>query len=182
MERVSGHAYDVDMDGDERIEIRPAPSGGLGIFARSDIRSGDYIHTVHYDREITPESPLNAELGEKYEHCAYPDGKIMLVASPGRYMNHSCNPNACYRYDGQIARAYARRDIQSGAEIRVDYLINNPGGDSWSCNCGSRRCRGKTGTSFFSLPLEFQKEYFPLLADWFKQRFPEETARLERQL
>ena len=170
------------MEDDLRIEIKPAPSGGLGIFARSGFCSGDYIHTVAYEREITPENPLNTELGEKYEHCAYPDGKIMLVASPGRYMNHSCNPNAYYRYDGQTASAHARRDIQPGEEIRVDYLINNPGGDSWPCRCGSDRCRGKTGTSFFSLPLAFQKEYFPLLADWFKDRFPEETTALEAQL
>ena len=167
------------MDGDDRIEIRPAPSGGLGLFARSGIGSGDYIHTVVYEREITREAPLNHELGEKHEHCAYPDGKVMLVASPGRYMNHSCNPNAYYRYDGQTAHAHARRDIRQGEEIRVDYLINNPGGNSWPCSCGSRRCRGMTGTSFFSLPLEFQLEYFSLLADWFKHRFPEETAALE---
>ena len=97
-----------------------------------------------------------------------------MVASPGRYMNHSCDPSAYYRYDGAIAKAYARRPIGKGTEISVDYLINNPGGDSWPCLCGSSRCRNKTGTSFFELPLQFQTEYYPLLADWFKVRFHKE--------
>ena len=162
------------------IAVKPAPSGGSGIFACVDFGEGDYIHTVEYEREITPAHPLNPDLGEHFEHCAYPDGRVMLVASPGCYMNHSCDPNAYYRYDDSTARAYARRPIATGEEIRVDYLINNPGGDSWSCRCSSGRCRGKTGTSYFALPLEFQKEYYPLLADWFKERFPEEIAELER--
>ncbi|XOV84918.1 MAG: SET domain-containing protein-lysine N-methyltransferase [bacterium] len=154
----------------------------MGIFACVDFELGNYIHTVRYEREITETNPLNSELGERYEHCAYPDGKVMLVAAPDRYMNHSCDPNAYYRYDGSMAMAYARRAIAKGSEITVDYLNNNPGGDSWLCRCGSERCRGKTGTSFFKLPLPFQREYYPLLADWFKARFPGEVAELERQL
>lgn len=165
-----------------KIEVQPALSGGMGIFACVDFEPEEYIHTVEYEREVTKSKPLDPELGEKYEHCAYPDGKVMLVASPARYMNHSCDPSAYYRYDGSIAMAYARRSIAKGTEITVDYLINNPGGDSWPCCCGSTRCRSETGTSFFVLPLHFQTEYYPLLADWFKVRFPKEIAELERLL
>lgn len=164
------------------IEVKPAPSGGLGIFACADFEPEEYIHTVVYEREITKSSPLNPELGERFEHCAYPDGKVMLVASPGCYMNHSCDPTAYYRYDGSTAKAHARRPIPKGSEITVDYLINNPGGDSWLCRCGCSRCRGMTGTSFFQLPLEFQREYYPLLANWFKARFPKEIEELESLL
>ena len=135
------------------IEVRPALSGGMGIFARKDFAPGDYIHTVEYEREITPDLPLKPELGERAEHCAYPDGKVI-----------------------------ARRAIAAGDEVTVDYLINNPGGDSWPCHCGASRCRGMTGTGFFDLPLALQTEYYPLLADWFKARFPDETAGLELHL
>ena len=166
----------------EAVEIKPAPSGGMGLFARVDLDAQDYIHTVTYEREITELNPLNAEAGERIDHCAYPDGKVMLVASPGRYMNHSCDPSAYYRYVGSTAKAYARRVIPKGSEITVDYLINNPGGDSWRCRCGSGRCRGETGTSFFELPMQFQREYYPFLADWFKARFPIETEALEQLL
>ena len=177
-----GSRYDANMDAEARIEIRAARSGGLGIYALGSYEYGDYIHTVEYEREVTEQNPLRAELGEQFDHCAYPDGKVMLVASPGRYMNHSCDPNAYYRYEGLIARAYARRKISSGEEITVDYLINNAGGDSWRCHCGTNRCRGKTGTRFFDLPLQFQREYYPLLADWFKQRFPDELAELKQHI
>ena len=170
------------MQTPSNIEIKPASSGNFGIFACADIQAGEYVHTVEYEREITDQHPLNPEDGEQADHCAYPDGRVMLVAAPGRYMNHSCDPNAYYRYDGQTSMAFARRFISKGDEVTVDYLINNAGGDSWTCKCGASRCRGKTGTSFFALPLHFQKEYFPLLADWFKQRFPREVAELERRL
>ena len=79
-------------------------------------------------------------------------------------------------------RACVRRRISAGEEITVDYLINNPGGDSWPCQCGAARCRGMTGTSFFDLPVRFQREYFPLLAPWFKQRFAKQMAQLEPTL
>ncbi len=74
--------------------------------------------------------------------------------------------------------AFARRTIAVGEEITVDYLINNPGGDSWPCSCGVARCRGVTGTSFFELPSEIQNEYYPLLAPWFKARFAHKLSGL----
>jgi hypothetical protein len=54
-----------------------------------------------------------------------------------------------------------RRELVTGTELTIDYLINNQGGDSWPCRCGADRCRGETGKSFFSLPDEFQREYLP---------------------
>ncbi len=170
------------MNGHHRIEVRASGTEGLGIFAACDIEAEDYIHTVAFEREVTEAAPLNEALGERYEHCAYPDGKVMLVAFPARHMNHSCDPNAYYRYDKPAPTAHARRRIHAGEEITVDYLINNPGGDSWPCQCGAARCRGMTGTSFFDLPVRFQREYLPLLAPWFKQRFAEQMAQLESTL
>ena len=169
-------------DSAARTEVKPSPIGGLGIFARVAIEAGEFIHRVEYEREVTDQSPLDATAGERFEHCAYPDGKVMLVAPPGRYMNHSCDPSAYYRFEGTQQQAYARRAIAKGEEITVDYLINNPGGDTWPCQCASPRCRGETGTSFFKLPFEFQQEYYPLLADWFKVSFPKEIAALEQRL
>jgi hypothetical protein len=92
-------------------------------------------------------------------------------------MNHSCDPNAYYDHSDEtntITRA--RRDIEAAEEITVDYLINNPGGDSWPCQCGSARCRGETGISFFHLPIGIQQEYLSLLAPWFKSRYADRLA------
>ena len=166
----------------DAIEVRDSPIEGLGIFACRSFRAGEPIRTLKYEREITPEAPLRPEAGERPEHCTYPDGRMVLVAFPDRHMNHSCNPNAYYlhREDGDVT-SHARRDIEAGEEITVDYLVNNPGGDSWPCHCGADRCRGETGISYFTIPLEIQLEYLPLLAPWFRARFPDQVEALERQ-
>ena len=72
----------------------------------------------------------------------------------------------------------AMADAAVTAWGRIDYLINNPGGDSWPCHCGAARCRGKTGVSFFTLPHEIQREYLPLLAPWFRRKHADKLQHL----
>ena len=167
---------------DRDVEVRPSPVEGLGVFARRDFAPGERIRTVHIVREITDDAPLRPEAGERFEHCAYPNGRTVLYGEPDRYYNHSCDPNAWARYVGGRTEIVARRPIATGDEIRVDYLVNNSGGDSWPCGCGAARCRGMTSHSFFTLPAEQQREYLPLLADWFVARHRDEVARLRAQV
>ncbi len=141
------------MSWQTNIEVKASATEGLGIFALQPFNTGDYIHTVEFEREVTEQTPLVEARGERQDHCAYPDGKVMLVAYPARHMNHSCDPNAYYNHQSDRPKAYARRPISAGEEITVDYLVNNPGGDSWPCCCRAPRCRGWTGKSFFDLPM-----------------------------
>ena len=168
----------VDAD----VELRASGVEGTGVFARRNFAKGEAIRVVNVVREITDVSPLRPDLDERADHCAYPDGKVVLYGVPDRYYNHSCDPNAWERYVDGRTEIVARRAIDAGDEIRVDYLINNSGGSSWPCNCGSSRCRGMTSVSFFTLPPEQQREYLPLLADWFVDRHGEAMAELHRQL
>ena len=160
------------------VVVGPSPSGGSGLFADRDYCSGDVIRAVHYVREITEAEPLRPDKGEKLEHCSYPDGRVLLVGEPDCFMNHSCDPNCAYVYTDEATLTCAIRDIKIGEELRVDYLINNEGGDSWPCQCGAARCRGMTGKSFFHLPEDIQREYLPLLASWFCRRHGDELKRL----
>ncbi len=159
--------------------MRPSSIQGLGVFALRTFRNGEYIRTLSYEREITETSPLNSGAGERADHCTLVNGRTLLVAYPDRHMNHSCDPNAYYRYDntGGVS-AHARRTILVDEEISVDYLVNNAGGDSWPCHCGAERCRGRTGTSFFDQPLSIQREYAGLLAPWFVDRFANRLKHL----
>ena len=163
------------------VDVRASRIQGLGIFAARPFRNGERISRVNIVREVTSESPLREELGELIEHCAYPDGTVVLWGTPDRHINHSCDPNAWISYDAGGCCLVARRVIASGAEVTCDYNINIADGTRWPCNCGAARCRGEVAGEFFDLPAEWQREYRPLLAEWFVRRHRERLAALDRE-
>jgi len=63
-------------------------------------------------------------------------------------VNHSCDPNAYFVFEGREARLRARKDIKAGEEITVCYLTN-PGGtisrkaelqEGWCIDCSCSLC------------------------------------------
>jgi hypothetical protein len=152
------------------VEVRESRIQGLGLFATRALAAGERIRRVTIVREITNGAPLRPESGEHIEHCAYPDGRVVLWGLPDRHVNHSCDPNAYELHEGDAVYIVARRPIAAGEEITFDYIINTTGGSTWPCHCGAARCRGETVGDFFHLPIAFQIEYRPLLADWFVAR------------
>jgi hypothetical protein len=73
-------------------------------------------------------------------------------------------------YDEEGCFLAARRDIPRGDEVTCDYNINISGGTAWPCRCGAPRCSGTVIGDFFLLPGDIQREYRPLLAEWFVRR------------
>ena len=161
------------------VKAGPSTIEGLGIFAMTAIGAGTHIREVNVIREVTPECPLRPELGELAKHCDYPDGRVVLIGEPDRYLNHSCDPNGWILYEGNCCFIVARRDIMPDEEITCDYSINVTGGDTWPCNCGAVRCRGNVTGDSFQLPEELQREYRPLLAEWFVRRHAERVRSLD---
>ena len=76
--------------------------------------------------------------------------------SAGRYLNHSCNPNAGIRGRRTIV---AMKPIKAGEEVVIDYALNeiHP---LWhmKCNCQSKNCR-KVVKPYQDLPVQRQKKY-----------------------
>jgi SET domain-containing protein len=159
------------MASQDAIEVKQSAIEGLGLFACRNFGPGETVHRINVVREITPEAPLRPDLGERYDHCDYPDGKVVLIGYPSRHLNHCCDPNAFVRYESDACFVVARRRINAGEEITADYNINNSGGTAWPCRCGSSRCLGTVMGDFFLLPADMQAEYRPLLADWFVRRY-----------
>jgi len=153
------------------------------VFATELARPGDTVLVLDTSRVVSEEHPLRAEEEEREDHLAYlAGGKVVLLPEPERHLNHSCEPNACLHTDEDEVGVVARRPIQAGEEVTIDYLINTHGGSSWSCRCGANRCRGELETSFFELPAGFQREYLPLREDWFVEEHGEEIERLMKRL
>jgi SET domain-containing protein len=160
------------------VEVRESPVQGRGVFAVSGIPVGELIREYNIVREITSSAPIDPKRGESLYHCTSLDDRVFLVGPPDRYFNHSCDANAYKRFRGTAIEIVARRDIPAGSEITHDYLINTHDGSTWTCSCGSLRCRGTMPRSFFDLPKSIQIEYVPLLAEWFVSRHSERVQEL----
>ena len=163
------------------VEVKPSGIEGVGVFATRSFRADDRIRRVNVIREVTADAPIREELGERVDHCSYPDGKVVLWGFPDRHVNHSCDPNAWVAYEGDSSYLVARRGIAAGDEITCDYNINIADGTAWPCRCGAARCRGEVAGGFFGLPAQWQREYRPLLAEWFVRRHGRRLAALDRR-
>ncbi len=163
----------------DNIEVKQSEIEGIGIFTKRKFRAGERIRRVNIVREVTDEYPLREDKGELLKHCAYPEDKIVLWGYPDRHVNHSCDPNANELHEGDSVFIVARRAIEPGEEITFDYNINTSGGNSWPCSCKAARCRRESVGDFFKLPIDQQKEYRSLLADWFIERHKEKIDLLD---
>ena len=78
----------------------------------------------------------------------------------GRYLNHSCEPNAGIRKKGNQLVLFAALRIAAGMEIVIDYSTTIGDDDIWTmrCNCGSTVCR-RTIRRFGMLPVELRARY-----------------------
>ncbi|HTY35997.1 MAG TPA: GNAT family N-acetyltransferase [Bacteroidota bacterium] len=164
------------------VEVRRSLIEGLGIFALRDFHAGDRLRRVRVMREITEDAPLRTDAGERADHCDYVDGRVLLLDYPDRHINHSCDPNVYQLFEGKRSYFVARRKIAAGDEVTCDYNVNITAGTAWPCACGAGRCRKRVEGDFFLLPLEWQIEYRPLLADWFVQRNRERIEALDKSI
>src|SRR5207237_1215753 len=78
----------------------------------------------------------------------------------GRFVNHSCEPNAGIRKSNNQLFLFAAQSIGSGDEILIDYSTILGDDDIWTmrCKCGSPACR-RTIRRFGSLPLNLKRRY-----------------------
>jgi len=119
-----------------RVKIRRTKKTGRGIFALRNIKKGQFIFyfkgKIIKNRVVARKLKCNLQIGR--------DIWINPVRSSfGRYINHSCKPNAGVR--GKI-KIVAIKDIKKDKEITLDYSITDDD-PKWklNCKCGNENCR-----------------------------------------
>ena len=83
--------------------------------------------------------------------------RFAVLAPPGCYLNHSCDPNAM-RHGVTV---FAWRPIDNGDEITIDYRVDAYDGAWWPCDCGSGTCIGTVVGSFFAMDATRQAALLP---------------------
>jgi hypothetical protein len=146
---------------------------GRGLFARQPFQPGQPI--LVFTGPVLNHAEVLA-LGEDQAYALQigPD-EYMDTMAPGRYTNHSCDPNAGIMNDRVLI---ALRPIVPGEEIRFDYSTTMSE-DHWTmeCRCGEPFCR-RVILDFHHLPPIAQNRYLQLgvvqrfIVDEVRRRLP----------
>ena len=90
-----------------------------------------------------------------------------MLAPPGCYLNHSCDPNAM-RHGVKV---FAWRPIAAGDEITIDDRLNAFDRSSWACDCGAENCTGTVEGSFFAMDPERQALLLPHTPNFIRREY-----------
>ena len=75
---------------------------------------------------------------EAKKYVVYANKNYILMQSPAKYANHSCDANT--RADNFCD--VANRDIMKGEEITVNYSETMAPDEHMICKCGYKNCKG----------------------------------------
>jgi hypothetical protein len=141
---------------------------------------GDAILTFDDSDVVRDSSKLTqAEHGSELDYLE--NGKIVLMKTSERYLNHSCDPNSYVMTIRHVRRLLAIRNVEENQEITMDYFINGYNEGTFACKCGSAHCRGVYQGDFFKLPLTLQTWYLPYLDSWFTRQFRSKINELAKK-
>ncbi|MDD4308233.1 MAG: SET domain-containing protein-lysine N-methyltransferase [Thermoplasmata archaeon] len=153
---------------------------GIGLFTETGRRKGEVLFSENLTglRKHTLED-INSDPALNGDHAHYVGrGKYVIEEGLPAYMNHSCDPNCCYRKSGiGIYDVVALRDINVGEELTHDYAassINQLEGLFYfeeNCECGSSCCRRTIHGDFFRMPMDWQKRFYRYLPPSIKRKY-----------
>ncbi len=131
---------------DPRIEFRNSQISGSGMFARQAIRKDETVCIVG-GLVMTDSEFADFQVTHPFYNSIQIDDHLHLVEDPDvtrnleGSMNHSCDSSA---WMADAATLVARRDIEAGEEVTVDYALFTTQ-SNWMldarCRCGSPHCR-----------------------------------------
>ncbi|HRX54150.1 MAG: SET domain-containing protein-lysine N-methyltransferase [Verrucomicrobiales bacterium] len=151
---------------------------GVGVYARKSFEIGEEILVFH-GMEVFGKDAAASPHTLQISSYGYLD-----VDPPGRYVNHSCLPNAGITAGNTLI---AITPLHAGMEITFDYSTTMMAENTWlmECACGAKNCRGLI-EDFDRLPFNLQNHYFKLgvVSDFVAERLGRQTRhqRLHRML
>jgi hypothetical protein len=130
---------------------------GRGVFAGRYFEPGQPILT--FDGPVLAAPEVLALGPDRAYALQIGTGEFLHLVPPGRYLNHSCDPNAGIAEERVLI---ALRTIVPGEEIRFDYSTAMRD-DHWTmeCRCGEYLCR-RVVLDFHHLPPITQNRYLQL--------------------
>jgi len=126
---------------------------GRGLFAGEPIAPGNEI--LRFSGPVLTLNEVRAKGAAAANALQVGIDRYLYLDEPGRFVNHSCSPNAAVVHDTSLV---AIRPIVRDEEIRFDYSTTISDGWSMPCQCGSPDCRGLV-VAFQLLPEPLRRRY-----------------------
>jgi hypothetical protein len=124
------------MDQSQSFEVRPSRIHGNGLFARKSFIPGEIV--LRWDLSHTLPNEQLDSLSPDERRYTHPFDKTttLLVQTPERFVNHSCDNNTVVQDFCDVAI----KVINPGDEITSNYYEDGSG-SKFTCCCGSKNCR-----------------------------------------
>lgn len=123
------------------VEVKGSAVHGSGVYALRRFHKGDVVLRWDTSQRVAREEGASyAEANGVYLH-PYDQESCIVVQSPERYVNHSCDNNTEVVDFSDVAI----RDIAAGEEITSNYETDGAG-LTFQCRCGSLHCRAAIGS------------------------------------
>lgn len=119
------------------VIVKKSDIHGSGVFAGRDFKAGEIVLRWDISNTLFDKEVAKMTQDEK-RYISYIDGKYIIMQSPEKYVNHSCDANTTAKQFCDIAK----RDITKGEEITGNYKEELPPNVHMKCNCGSKNCVG----------------------------------------
>lgn len=125
-----------------KLEFRPSPIDGLGLFAKAPIEVGEPVAVMGGEALTDEEFAAHIASVPRWSAAAIDEGLNVLQDpdDPLSRGNHSCDPNLWMADELTLV---PRRPLGPGEEATVDYALMTVD-EAWSmvCRCGAAACRG----------------------------------------
>ncbi len=116
--------------------MKKSKISGKGVFALRDFKRGEIV--LKWKPKLIKKSEVKLLSPREKTYIVHLSKKYMLMQSPERYINHSCEANTTVKNNSDVAA----RHIKKGEEITSDYIkTKTKGENNFKCKCGSKKCR-----------------------------------------
>jgi ribosomal protein S18 acetylase RimI-like enzyme len=174
-------------------EIRIITGKGRGLFTQLKINKGQKLFEIDLSlfKKYKPEElqrAVEANPDLDGDHANYAGhGKYVIEETPAAYMNHSCDPNCCFKMHSiEKYDVIALCDITAGSELTHDYsacsIDQFAGRSSWTlnCSCGSKKCRKSVTGDYFTLPFYWQVQNYLYLPPSVRQKYKDRFKTISK--
>src|SRR5437868_2216987 len=107
----------------KNVSVKKSKIQGKGVFANVGFKVREKVLTI-YNSNIVKNFDKLTTYQKEYQCDWLGNGKTVLMQSPERYINHSCDLNTYVKTVKGKRTVLAMRNIKRDEEITYDYVIN----------------------------------------------------------